>query len=116
MAFYFFKTISPLSCSLGKLRGRRCKMKESTIIACQWEEVFDIVDNFAAEQKGGNNEADFRILAKSLINYVEPKRHVTYETFKLDKKGNKTVSILTYFVRGCVIQPIVVIVMTLVKK
>lgn len=56
--------------------------KKALLIHYAGEEVFDIYHTFSDAQKGGEDEAGYRILKKSLADHFEPKRNLDFETVK----------------------------------
>ena len=58
------------------------KRKKALLLHYAGEEVFDIYDTFTADKKGGDDEAGYQTLKKSLADHFEPKKHLDFEIFK----------------------------------
>ena len=56
--------------------------KKALLLHYAGEEVFDIFDTFSEEKKGGEDEAGYVTLKKSLADHFEPKRNLDFETVK----------------------------------
>ena len=58
------------------------KRKKALLLHYAGEEVFDIYDTFTVAKKGGEDEAGYQTLKKSLADHFEPKKHLDFEIFK----------------------------------
>ena len=58
------------------------KRKKALLLHYAGEEVFDIYDTFTDAKKGGDDEAGYKTLIKSLSDHFEPKKHLDFEIFK----------------------------------
>ena len=56
--------------------------KKALLLHVSGEEVFDVVQTFTAQQRGGDTEDGYKALKQSISDYFEPKKSVDFETFK----------------------------------